>query len=358
MTKGVKRVIVGLSGGVDSSVAALLLKKAGYQVEGLFMKNWEEEDSDAYCSAEKDFSDAQKICDLLEIPLHHVNFSTQYWDFVFAQCLNEFDAGKTPNPDVLCNREIKFSAFLQHALSLGGDYIATGHYANVNHQPNGCFLEKAADDKKDQTYFLYSITQSALEKTLFPLGGLLKPTVRQLAKEANLPTFDKKDSTGICFIGERNFKQFLSQYLPLKPGPMMSPDRKHLGQHDGLSFYTIGQRNGLGIGGRADCPSAPWYVIGKEHPTNTLIVSQEEKYLYQDSLEAHDLHWIQGSPPSNTFECRAKIRYGQQETPCKLTITDQKTGKVVFSTPQRAITPGQSVVFYQGERCLGGGIIH
>lgn len=354
------RVIVGLSGGVDSSVAALLLKQQGFQVEALFMKNWTEDDSDRHCPAAQDYEDAQKVCERLQIPLHHVNFSKEYWDNVFEHCLNEFHKGNTPNPDILCNREIKFNVFLQHALELGADFIATGHYAQIEKRDGRYELVKALDKHKDQTYFLYTLNQKALSKTLFPIGHLNKKEVREIAKRYDLSTSEKKDSTGICFIGERNFKQFLSQYLPKKPGPMVTTEGQSVGKHDGLCFYTIGQRSGLGIGGQAGCDSAPWYVVAKDIPNNTLVVTQghDHPLLFRESLKAHDLHWITSTPDVNSLHCQAKIRYGQTEVPCKLTLTDQTSGQVIFETPQRAITPGQSVVFYQQQQCLGGGVIH
>lgn len=355
-----KRVIVGLSGGVDSSVAALLLREQGFQVEGLFMKNWEEDDSDDNCPATKDLADAKQVCENLDIPLHTINFSNQYWDNVFEHALTEYQLGRTPNPDILCNREIKFKTFLDYALSLGADYIATGHYAAVSANENTFQLHKAADLNKDQSYFLYTLNQHALSKTLFPIAHLDKPVVRKLAKAAGFPNSDKKDSTGLCFIGERKFKTFLKSYLPTQPGNMETPDRKIVGKHDGLMFYTLGQRQGLGIGGRQDGDNAPWYVVGKDIARNVLIVVEGDNHplLYANALIANQLHWVTGGAPDTHFNCTAKIRYRQTEEPATVEMLDNNTKcRVTFDRPQRAITPGQSVVFYHETICLGGGII-
>ncbi len=358
------RVIVGLSGGVDSSVAALLLLEKGFQVEGLFMKNWEEDDSSTNCPATKDFQDAQKVCDILNIPLHTTNFSSEYWDNVFEHFLTEYRSGRTPNPDILCNREIKFKAFLNYSLKLGADYIATGHYAQITsfNDSHHCLyqLQKAADPSKDQTYFLYALEQKALSKSLFPIGDLNKSTVREIAKSAGFPNSDKKDSTGICFIGERKFKNFLSQYMPTEPGIIETIEGKTIGQHDGLMFYTIGQRQGLGIGGRQGENNVPWYVVGKDLKRNVLTVVSGENHplLYSCKLKANQLHWITDSPIQNRFNCTAKIRYRQKETSCTVELVDEYNCEVIFEKPQRAITPGQSIVFYQQDICLGGGIIH
>ncbi len=354
-----KRVILGLSGGVDSSVAALLLKQQGYTVEALFMKNWTEDDNDIHCPAAEDFLQAQQVCEQLDIPLHQANFSKEYWEQVFEYCLEEFDKGRTPNPDILCNREIKFKVFLDHAIALGADCIATGHYAQIAQNEDAYRLQKAQDPKKDQTYFLYAVEQSALAKTLFPIGHLNKSKVREIAREAKLPTADKKDSTGICFIGERKFKQFLSQYLPLKPGPIKNTHGDTIAEHDGLCFYTLGQRNGLGIGGLRNYDTTPWYVVAKDIPNNTLVVAQGQNHplLLCDRLHAKELHWINGKPTTTNFDCYAKTRYGQTAVPCHVTLDDTTDAKVVFTSQQRAITPGQSVVFYQQDVCLGGGII-
>lgn len=358
-TTEAKRVIVGLSGGVDSSVAALLLLEQGFQVEGLFMKNWEEDDKDGHCPATQDLLDAQQVCDTLKIPLHTINFSQEYWDTVFEHSLDEFRLGRTPNPDILCNREIKFKSFLNYALDLGADFMATGHYARIAAHPTGYQLHKAEDLNKDQSYFLYTLEQQALSKSLFPIGHLNKPTVRALAKKAGFPNSDKKDSTGICFIGERKFKAFLSQYMPAEPGPIETPDQKVLGQHDGLMFYTLGQRQGLGIGGRAQGKNDPWYVVGKDRARNALIVVEGDSHplLYGQTLKAQQIHWIADISPQTPFECTAKIRYRQIEEPATVEQHDQDTYTVSFKNPQRAITPGQSVVFYQNTVCLGGGII-
>ncbi len=354
-----KRIIVGLSGGVDSSVAALLLLEQGFQVEGLFMKNWEEDNNDTHCPATQDLADAKQVCEKLNIPLHTINFSTEYWHNVFEHALAEYRLGRTPNPDILCNREIKFKTFLDYALSLGADYIATGHYAAISANDNTFRLHKAKDYNKDQSYFLYTLGQKALSKALFPIADLEKPVVRKLAQEAGFPNCDKKDSTGICFIGERKFKSFLNTYLPAQPGNMETPDGKKIGLHDGLMFYTLGQRQGLGIGGRQNGDNAPWYVVGKDLARNVLIVAEGDNHplLYATTLNANQLHWVIGEAPQTQFECTAKIRYRQTEEPATVTMLDNMQCKVTFKNPQRAITPGQSVVFYQDTVCLGGGII-
>lgn len=355
----VKRVIVGLSGGVDSSIAALLLQKQGFQVEGLFMKNWQEDDNDSHCPATQDLMDAQKVCENLRIPLHTINFSNQYWDNVFEHALAEYRLGRTPNPDILCNREIKFKTFLDYAIDLGADYIATGHYAAISENENTFQLHKAKDLNKDQSYFLYTLNQTALSKTLFPIAHLEKPFVRKLAAEAGFPNCDKKDSTGLCFIGERKFKNFLNTYLPTQKGNMETPDGKIIGTHDGLMFYTLGQRQGLGIGGRQNGENAPWYVVGKDLARNVLIVAEGDNHplLYAHTLTANQLHWVGGSAPQTHFRCTAKIRYRQTEEPATVEMLNTETCVVTFENPQRAITPGQSVVFYEESICLGGGII-
>lgn len=352
------KVIVGLSGGVDSSVAALRLLEAGYRVQGLFMKNWEEDDSAAYCSAAEDLADARQVADRLGIELLTVNFSTEYWDRVFAHFLAEYRAGRTPNPDVLCNREIKFKAFLEHALDLGADYIATGHYAGVRCSEDGCALIRAADENKDQTYFLYMLGQHALRHTLFPLQSLTKPQVREIAQRAGFANFRKKDSTGICFIGERRFRDFLARYLPAQPGEIESVEGEVLGTHQGLMYYTIGQRQGLGIGGKAGHGQAPWFVVDKDLERNVLKVAQGHDHpaLMRRELEAEQLHWVAGRAPAAEFECLARCRHRQPLQACRVVVA-QGRARVRFETAQRAITPGQSVVFYQGDRCLGGGII-
>ncbi len=353
-----KRVTVGLSGGVDSSVAAALLLEQGYRVDGVFMKNWEEEHHDGPCPAAVDYRDAKAVCDELGIPLTAVNFSREYRERVFRHFLDEYRAGRTPNPDILCNKEIKFRVFLEHALERGADLIATGHYARVVERGGYFRLLKARDQNKDQTYFLYTLGQRQLSRVLFPLGGLLKREVRNLAAANGLVTHAKKDSTGICFIGERNFREFLSRYLPGQPGEMCTPEGEVIGEHAGLMYYTLGQRQGLGIGGRpGGRQGVPWYVVGKDVARNRLYVSQgHHPMLYSRTLEAEQLHWITLAP-STPFRCQAKIRYRQPEQPCVITRLEGGRCEVRFDEPQLAVTPGQSVVFYDGEECLGGGII-
>ena len=353
------RVIVGLSGGVDSSVAALRLLEQGYRVEGLFMKNWDQDDDEDYCAAAQDLADAQAVCDLLEIPLHKVSFSREYWDRVFRYFLDEYRAGRTPNPDVMCNKEIKFKAFLDHALGLGADLIATGHYARRDRTAEGYRLLKGLDGAKDQTYFLYTLGQAQLARSLFPVGELEKPAVRALARDAGLPTHAKKDSTGICFIGERRFRDFLARYLPARPGEIVTPEGETVGRHQGLMFYTLGQRQGLGIGGRADGEESPWFVAGKDLERNRLIVVQghEHPLLMSRALEASQVHWVAGTAPALPLHCAAKVRYRQAEQACTVTAAGPDRLRVDFTLPQRAVTPGQSVVFYAGEVCLGGAII-
>lgn len=354
-----KRVIVGMSGGVDSSVSALLLKQQGYDVHGLFMKNWEEDDTENHCAASVDVADARAVCEQLDIPLHTVNFATEYWDRVFDYFLREYQAGRTPNPDILCNREIKFKAFLEHALRLGADVIAMGHYARVACDEGSYRLLKGMDSNKDQSYFLYTLNQVPLAKSLFPIGELTKPMVRQIAAKAGLPNHAKKDSTGICFIGERKFKEFLSRYLPAQPGTMETPEGKLVGEHEGLMYYTIGQRQGLGIGGREDASDEPWYVLAKDMARNVLIVGQGHQHplLFVQELVCDQLHWVSGSAPQDSFTCTAKTRYRQVDQPCRVERLTADQYRVTFDAPQWAVTPGQSVVFYQGENCLGGGVI-
>jgi tRNA-specific 2-thiouridylase len=352
------KVIVGMSGGVDSSVSALLLREQGYRVEGLFMKNWEEDDGTEYCTAKEDFADAQAVADTLGIPLHGANFAAEYWDNVFEHFLEEYRAGRTPNPDILCNREIKFRAFLDYALTLGADAIATGHYARCGEADGQGTLLKGLDNNKDQSYFLHAVGHRELEQTLFPLGDMAKPDVRKVARQHGLATAKKKDSTGICFIGERRFKDFLQQYLPAQPGDIHSLDGELLGQHQGLMYHTIGQRQGLGIGGLANHSDAPWYVVDKDLDNNILLVAQgnEHPALFKSALYTGEILWIAGYEPELPLGCCAKVRYRQADQACKV----QRQGEgyeVVFEKPQRAVTPGQSVVFYQGERCLGGGVI-
>lgn len=353
------RVIVGLSGGVDSSVAALLLLEQGYQVEGLFMKNWEEDDTAEYCSATVDLADAQSVADQLGIRLHTVNFASEYWDYVFTYFLNEYKAGRTPNPDIMCNKEIKFKAFLDFALSMGADYIATGHYARIHTSADGSIqMLKGVDDNKDQTYFLYTLQQNQLRHSLFPIGHLPKSQVRELAAQQGFSTARKKDSTGICFIGERKFRDFLQRFLPAQPGAIVSHDGIFLGQHHGLMYYTLGQRQGLGIGGRKDTPEAPWFVIDKNLEKNELIVAQgnQNDFLLKSFLSASQLHWVAGAPPATQFECTVRIRHRQPVQTCSVEIINNRVS-VCFKEAQRAITPGQSIVFYQEDVCLGGGII-
>ncbi|HIE54585.1 MAG TPA: tRNA 2-thiouridine(34) synthase MnmA, partial [Chromatiaceae bacterium] len=315
------KVIIGLSGGVDSAVAALRLKEEGWQVEGLFMKNWEEDDKEGYCAAAEDLADARQVAKNLDIPLHTINFSGEYWEGVFRHFLDEYRAGRTPNPDILCNREIKFRAFLDHALGLGADYIATGHYARLSEE-NPRRLLTAADHNKDQTYFLYMVPQAALARTLFPLGGLTKPEVRRIAEQAGFSNWCKKDSTGICFIGERRFRDFLANYLPANPGEMVTPEGKLVGQHQGLMYYTLGQRQGLGIGGVAGANESPWFVVGKDLEDNQLIVAQghDHPLLYSSELEAGQLHWITGQPPGADFRCLARCRHRQPLQACRVQL--------------------------------------
>jgi tRNA-specific 2-thiouridylase len=354
------RVIVGMSGGVDSSVAALLLKQQGHDVEGLFMKNWEEDDTDSYCAATQDRADAEKVCEKLGIPFHTVNFSAEYWDKVFAHFLKEYQAGRTPNPDILCNQEIKFKAFLDYARHLKADAIATGHYARKIIQNGVHGLYKGLDPDKDQSYFLYTLTQTPLADSLFPVGDLKKIEVRALASIQGLITAQKKDSTGICFIGERKFKTFLNTYLPAQPGNIVTPDGKRLGKHDGLMFYTIGQRQGIGIGGQKETPGGePWYVIEKALESNELIVAQGTHHplLYKSELVAQGLSWVYPEPPTFPLQCTAKIRYRQADQTCTIQALGNNQYHIYFDTPQRAITPGQAIVFYEDDRCLGGGTI-
>ncbi|HEX6595122.1 MAG TPA: tRNA 2-thiouridine(34) synthase MnmA [Bacillota bacterium] len=349
------RVVVGMSGGVDSSVAALLLKEQGYDVVGIFMKNWDDTDEFGVCTATEDFDDVVRVSNQLDIPYFSVNFEKQYWDKVFTYFLDEYRAGRTPNPDVMCNKEIKFKAFLDHALSLGADYVATGHYAQIR-QTNGHFeLLRGVDRNKDQTYFLNQLSEDVLRRVMFPLGHLTKKEVRKIAEEHGLVTAKKKDSTGICFIGERDFKQFISEYLPAQPGKMKTLAGEVKGEHDGLMYYTIGQRQGLGIGGAGE----PWFVVGKNLEENVLYVEQgfENEYLYSDSLIATDVNWINRDRIGQSFTCTAKFRYRQKDSGVRVNILDDGRVYVQFDELERAVTPGQSVVFYDGEVCLGGGTI-
>ena len=355
-----KHIVVGMSGGVDSSVTALLLLEQGHQVTGLFMKNWEEDDGTEYCTAMQDLADAQQVCDTLGIELKTVNFANEYWDEVFEVFLSEFKAGRTPNPDILCNKYVKFKAFLDYAIEdLGADKIATGHYARINERDGEYFLLKGLDPDKEQSYFLYTLKQHELAQTLFPIGHLHKKEIRRLAQQAGFDNCRKKDSTGICFIGERKFKEFLQRYLPAQPGEMRSPEGQLIGKHQGLMYYTLGQRQGLGIGGVKDAPDEPWYVLDKDLENNVLIVGQghDHPLMLHNTLEAGNLDWCNNKPLTQAIECAAKTRYRQADQPCRVKPLGEDRCRVVFNEPQRAITPGQSVVFYQGEVCLGGGII-
>lgn len=354
-----KKVVVGMSGGVDSSVTAYLLKEQGYDVIGVFMKNWEEKDDKGVCVAEKDYADVIKVCEQLDIPYYSINFEKEYWDKVFTYFLDEYKKGRTPNPDIMCNKEIKFKAFLDYALTLGADYVATGHYAQVKRDQDGLVhMLRGKDNNKDQTYFLSQLSQEQLQKTMFPLGHLEKPEVREIAERAGLVTAKKKDSTGICFIGEKNFKEFLSQYLPAQPGRMMTMDGRDMGQHAGLMYYTIGQRGGLGIGGQQGGDNEPWFVVGKDLSQNILYVGQGfyHDHLMSTSLDASQVHFTKEMPEEFTMECTAKFRYRQPDSKVTVTVKGDKA-VVNFDHPQRAITPGQAVVFYDGEECLGGGLI-
>lgn len=352
------KIIVGMSGGVDSSVAAFLLKQQGHHIEGLFMKNWEDH-NDEHCSAAQDLADAQAVCEKINIPLHTVNFSNTYWDRVFQYFLNEYHAGRTPNPDILCNKEIKFKAFLDYAINQGAEYIATGHYARKKVDNDAVYLLKGKDREKDQSYFLYAIGRAALEKSLFPIGDYHKNEIRTIAQEQGFINHNKKDSTGICFIGERKFKSFLSEYLLYQPGEIHSPQGEVLGKHDGLMFYTLGQRQGLHIGGKKDHIEAPWYVVDKDIPNNILIVAQANDHplLFSQGLICSQLHWFADGTPEAGFACTAKIRYRQIDQHCMISPQGNNEYAVLFSDKQRAITPGQSIVFYQNSTCLGGAII-
>jgi len=355
-------VIVGMSGGVDSAVAALLLRDAGYSVQGLFMSNWEDDD-DAYCTASSDFQDARRVCEVLGLALHRVSFAEQYRERVFAHFLREYAAGRTPNPDVLCNREIKFGVCLDYMQRLGGAWIATGHYARLQRTPAGPQLLKGADAAKDQSYFLHSVAPAALSRTLFPIGELHKPQVRKLAHAAGLPVYDKPDSTGICFIGERPFQEFLSRHLRTRAGPIENDAGTVVGEHRGLELYTLGQRSGLKVGGRAGAAAAPWYVAGKDAARNALIVVQHQDHplLLSDAFDVEQLHWLDAAA-EQALECSVKTRYRQNDLPCTvLPSTHGAAGaahrRVILREPARAVTPGQYAVFYRGAQCLGGGVI-
>lgn len=352
-------VIVGMSGGVDSSVSALLLKEQGFRVEGLFMKNWDEDDGTEYCTAKADLADAERVCERLGIKLHTANFAAEYWDNVFEHFLEEYKAGRTPNPDILCNREIKFRVFLEYAQMLGADLIATGHYVRRQDRDGRTWLLKGLDPNKDQSYFLHAVGEAEFARSLFPIGDLQKPEVRRIAEQHGLITHNKKDSTGICFIGERRFKDFLQQYLPAQPGMIETPEGTVIGEHAGLMYHTIGQRQGLGIGGLKGADEAPWFVVKKDLNRNVLVVAQgtDHPLLYNNRLFAQQAHWINGAPPAHYFSCTAKVRYRQPDQNCTVTVASDGALTVVFSEPQRAITPGQSVVFYQDDICLGGAVI-
>ncbi len=353
------RVVVGLSGGVDSSVAALLLKQQGYEVSGLFMKNWEDDDTDQYCSSREDLVDAVSMADKIGIDIEQVNFSAEYKERVFNEFLSEYKAGRTPNPDVLCNAEIKFKAFLDHAMAMGADCIATGHYAQVRERDGLYQLLRADDGSKDQSYFLYRLNQQQLSKTLFPLGHLTKVEVREIARREGLATHDKKDSTGICFIGERPFREFLNRYIPANPGDICTPDGARVGRHNGLMFYTLGQRQGLGIGGTREGDGDAWYVAAKDMVNNRLTVVQGHDHvmLYADRVTAVNLSWISGATPHTGWVYGAKTRYRQKDGPCVIAAATRLSAAVEFAEPQWAVTPGQSVVVYESNVCLGGGII-
>jgi tRNA-uridine 2-sulfurtransferase len=354
-----ERIVVGMSGGVDSAVAALLLKRAGCDVVGLFMKNWEDDDNDAYCSTREDLVDAAAAADVIGIELEAVNFSAEYKDRVFAEFLREYRAGRTPNPDVLCNAEIKFKAFLDHAMHLGAARIATGHYARVVEKNGLHELHRGADAEKDQSYFLHRLTQGQLSKVVFPVGDRVKGEVRRIAREARLPNHAKKDSTGICFIGERPFREFLNRYLPREPGPIVTPEGTRIGTHIGLAFYTIGQRKGIGIGGIAGVGGEAWYVAQKDLGANSLVVVQghDHALLRRRSLTAQNASWISGDAPEQGSTHSAKTRYRQADSTCIVTRSDEEGIALEFARPQWAVTPGQSVVLYDGAVCLGGAVI-
>ncbi|WP_033789605.1 tRNA 2-thiouridine(34) synthase MnmA [Pantoea septica] len=355
-----KKVIVGMSGGVDSSVSAWLLQQQGYQVEGLFMKNWEEDDGEEYCTAADDLADAQAVCDKLGIKLHKINFAAEYWDNVFEHFLEEYKAGRTPNPDILCNKEIKFKAFLEFAADdLGADYIATGHYVRRADVDGKSQLLRGLDGNKDQSYFLYTLSHEQIAQSLFPVGELEKPEVRRIAEELDLVTAKKKDSTGICFIGERKFRDFLGRYLPAQPGAIETVDGQVVGEHQGLMYHTLGQRKGLGIGGLKESNDDPWYVVDKDVARNRLIVAQgaDHPRLMSVGLIAQQLHWVDRQPIAAPLRCTVKTRYRQTDIPCEIVPRGGDRIEVRFDAPVAAVTPGQSAVFYLGDVCLGGGII-
>ena len=355
-----KKVICGMSGGVDSSVSAFILQQQGYQVEGLFMKNWEEDDDTNYCTAAADLADAQAVCDKLGIKLHKINFAAEYWDNVFEHFLSEYKAGRTPNPDILCNKEIKFKAFLEYAAEdLGANYIATGHYVRRRGTDDNAQLLRGLDANKDQSYFLYTLSSKQVGQSLFPVGDIEKPIVRAIAEDLGLITAKKKDSTGICFIGERKFKDFLARYLPAQPGNIRTVEGDIIGRHDGLMYHTLGQRKGLGIGGVKGASEEAWYVVEKDLVNNELIVAQghDHSALLSTGLIAQQLHWVDRQPIREPLRCTVKTRYRQTDVPCTIEPIDDESIKVIFDEPQIAVTPGQSAVFYLDEVCLGGGII-
>ena len=355
-----KKVICGMSGGVDSSVSAFILQQQGYQVEGLFMKNWEEDDDTDYCTAAADLADAQAVCDKLGIKLHKINFAAEYWDNVFEHFLSEYKAGRTPNPDILCNKEIKFKAFLEYAAEdLGANYIATGHYVRRRGADDNAQLLRGLDANKDQSYFLYTLSSKQVGQSLFPVGDIEKPIVRAIAEDLGLITAKKKDSTGICFIGERKFKDFLARYLPAQPGNIRTVEGDIIGRHDGLMYHTLGQRKGLGIGGVKGASEEAWYVVEKDLVNNELIVAQghDHSALLSIGLIAQQLHWVDRQPIREPLRCTVKTRYRQTDVPCTIEPIDDESIKVIFDEPQIAVTPGQSAVFYLNEVCLGGGII-
>ena len=355
-----KKVICGMSGGVDSSVSAFILQQQGYQVEGLFMKNWEEDDDTDYCTAAADLADAQAVCDKLGIKLHKINFAAEYWDNVFEHFLSEYKAGRTPNPDILCNKEIKFKAFLEYAAEdLGANYIATGHYVRRRGADDNAQLLRGLDANKDQSYFLYTLSSKQVGQSLFPVGDIEKPIVRAIAEDLGLITAKKKDSTGICFIGERKFKDFLARYLPAQPGYIRTVEGDIIGRHDGLMYHTLGQRKGLGIGGVKGASEEAWYVVEKDLVNNELIVAQghDHSALLSTGLIAQQLHWVDRQPIREPLRCTVKNRYRQTDVPCVIEPIDDGSIKVIFDEPQIAVTPGQSAVFYLDEVCLGGGII-
>jgi tRNA-specific 2-thiouridylase len=355
-----KKVIVGMSGGVDSSVSAWLLQQQGYQVEGLFMKNWEEDDGEEYCTAADDLADAQAVCDKLGIKLHKINFAAEYWDNVFEHFLDEYKAGRTPNPDILCNKEIKFKAFLEFAAEdLGADYIATGHYVRRADVAGKSQLLRGLDGNKDQSYFLYTLSHQQIAQSLFPVGELEKPEVRRIAEELDLITAKKKDSTGICFIGERKFRDFLGRYLPAQPGEIETVEGEIVGEHQGLMYHTLGQRKGLGIGGRKESNDDPWYVVDKDVARNRLIVAQggDHPRLMSVGLIAQQLHWVDRQPVTSPLRCTVKTRYRQSDIPCEILPLGDDRIEVRFDEAVAAVTPGQSAVFYLDDVCLGGGII-